>query len=50
MITNDRAEQDRDINAAQNIRQQGILKPKTEGLSVSACGGLRKAGTLPAVA
>ena len=44
------AEHDRDINAAQNIRQQGILKLKAEGLSVSACGGLRKTGTLPAVA
>ena len=43
------AEHDRDINAAQNIRQQGILKLKAEGLSVSACGGLRKTGTLPAV-
>ena len=44
------AEHDRDINAAQNIRQQGILKLKAEGLSVSACGGLRKTGTLSAVA
>ncbi len=35
-------EHDRDINAATNIRQQGILKLKAEGLSVSACGSLRK--------
>ena len=43
-------EHDRDINAAQNIRQQGILKLKAEGLSVSACGGLRKTDCLSAVA
>lgn len=43
-------EHDRDINAAVNIRQQGILKLKAEGLSVSACGGLRKTGILSAVA
>lgn len=30
-------EHDRDINAAINIRQQGILKLKAEGLSVSVC-------------
>ena len=30
---------DRDENAAENIRQQGILKLKAEGLSVSAHGG-----------
>ena len=41
---------DRDINAARNIRQQGILKLKAEGLSVSACGGLRKTGVFPAAA
>lgn len=35
-------EHDRDINAARNIRQQGILKLKAAGLSVSACRGLRK--------
>ena len=35
---------DRDINAAINIKQQGILMLKAEGLSVSACGGLRKTG------
>jgi putative transposase len=33
---------DRDINAAINIKQQGILKLKAAGLSVSANGGLRK--------
>ena len=33
---------DRDINAAVNIRNQGIIKLKAEGLSVSANGGLRK--------
>ncbi|MCY4364171.1 MAG: transposase [Gammaproteobacteria bacterium] len=43
-------EHDRDINAARTIRQQGILKLKAEGLSVSACGGLRKTGLFPAVA
>ncbi len=37
---------DRDINAAMNIKQQGILKLKTEALSVSADGGKRKPGTL----
>jgi len=36
---------DRDINAARNIRQQGILKLKAEGHSVSADGGLRKSGS-----
>ena len=41
---------DRDINAAITIRQQGILKLKAEGLSVSACGGLRKSGTLSVAA
>lgn len=41
---------DRDINAAENIRRQGILKLKAEGLSVSACGGSRKTGIVPAVA
>ncbi|NLY28890.1 MAG: transposase [Alcaligenaceae bacterium] len=30
---------DRDENAADNIRRQGILKLKAEGLSVSAHGG-----------
>ena len=41
---------DRDINAALNIRRQGILELKAAGLSVSACGGLRKPGPPPAVA
>ncbi|WP_075881408.1 RNA-guided endonuclease InsQ/TnpB family protein [Vreelandella massiliensis] len=41
---------DRDINAAINIRQQGILQLKAEGLSVSAHGGLRKPGHAPAAA
>ncbi len=41
---------DRDINAAGNIRQQGILKLKAEGHSVSADGGLRKSGLSPVVA
>lgn len=43
-------EHDRDINAARNIRQQGILKLKAAGLSVSACGGLHKTGVFPAAA
>ena len=43
-------EHDRDINAAINIRQQGILMLKAEGLSVSACGGSRKSGSLPVAA
>ena len=33
---------DRDVNAAQNILQQGILKFKAAGLTVSACGGMHK--------
>ncbi|MBN2776556.1 MAG: transposase [Bacteroidales bacterium] len=41
---------DRDINAALNIKNQGILKLKAEGLSVSANGGLRKTDYLSAVA
>ena len=44
------ATHDRDINAAINIKQQGILKLKAEGLSVSADGGKRKPGTLPVAA
>ena len=43
-------EHDRDINAARNIRQQGIVKLKAAGLSVSACGGLHKTGLFPAAA
>lgn len=41
---------DRDINAALNIKHQGIVTLKAEGLSVSAHGGLRKAGMSPAAA
>ena len=33
---------DRDINAAINIKAQGILQLKAAGLSVSACGGSRQ--------
>lgn len=33
---------DRDINAALNIKQQGVLKLKAAGLTVSANGGLRQ--------
>lgn len=33
---------DRDLNAALNIKKQGIIALKAEGLSVSANGGLRK--------
>ncbi len=41
---------DRDINAAVNIKHQGILKLKAEGLSVSAHRGSRKSGYLPVAA
>jgi putative transposase len=41
---------DRDINAALNVRHQGILKLKAEGLSVSAHRGSRNSGTLPVAA
>ncbi len=41
---------DRDINAAINIRAQGVLKLKAEGLSVSAKGGKRKSSVLLAAA
>lgn len=44
------AEHDRDVNAAINIKRQGVLKLKAEGLSVSACGGVRKSGSMPAAA
>ncbi len=37
---------DRDVNAACNIKKQGILKLKAEGLSVSANGGKRKSSAL----
>ena len=39
------AEHDRDMNASLNVKQQGILKLKAEGLSVSACGGMRQTGS-----
>lgn len=41
---------DRDLNAAINIRQQGIIKLRAEGLSVPANGGLRKSGHAPVAA
>lgn len=41
---------DRDVNAALNIKRQGILKLKAEGLSVSAHRGLRKSGVSPVAA
>lgn len=41
---------DRDINAALNIKHEGIMMLKTDGTAVSASGGLRKTGILPAVA
>ncbi len=33
---------DRDVNAAQNVLHQGVLKMKAAGLTVSACGGVHK--------
>lgn len=44
------AQRDRDINAAINIRQQGIIKLRAEGLSVPANGGLLKSGHAPVAA
>lgn len=41
---------DRDVNAALNIRSQGILKLRAEGLSVPANGGLHKSGHVPVAA
>ena len=41
---------DRDLNAALNIKQQGIVKLKAEGHFVSAHGGLRKTDPLSAAA
>ncbi|RUO20570.1 RNA-guided endonuclease InsQ/TnpB family protein [Aliidiomarina haloalkalitolerans] len=41
---------DRDINAALNIKAQGILKLKAAGLSVSANGGKRQSGHAPVAA
>lgn len=43
-------EHDRDVNAAINIRQQGVIKLRAEGLSVPANGGLRKSGYAPVAA
>ena len=43
-------EHDRDINAALNIRAQGILKLKAAGLSVSANGGQHKTSRVLAAA
>ncbi|MFK7159509.1 RNA-guided endonuclease TnpB family protein [Marinospirillum sp. MEB164] len=43
-------EHDRDINAALNIKAQGILKLKAAGLSVSANGGKRQSGHAPVAA
>jgi len=40
----------RDVNAAINIRQQGIIKLRAEGLSVPANGGLRNSGHAPVAA
>ncbi|MCL4408859.1 MAG: transposase, partial [Gammaproteobacteria bacterium] len=44
------AQHDRDINAALNIKAQGILKLKAAGLSVSANGGKRQSGHVPVAA
>ncbi|MFC3290555.1 RNA-guided endonuclease InsQ/TnpB family protein [Modicisalibacter luteus] len=41
---------DRDVNEALNIKHQGIIKLKAEGLSVSAHGGSRKPGMSPVAA
>ena len=41
---------DRDVNAAINIKQEGIQQLKTAGLSVSACGGQRKTDILSVAA
>ncbi|SEI54476.1 putative transposase [Allopseudospirillum japonicum] len=43
-------ELDRDVNAAINIRQQGMIKLRAEGLSVPANGGLRQSGHAPVAA
>ena len=44
------AKHDRDINAAKNIKLQGIIKLKADGHTVSANGGLRKTLATRAVA
>jgi len=41
---------DRDLNAALNIRDRGIIDLKAAGLVVTAYGGLHKTGNLPATA
>lgn len=41
---------DWDINAALNIKHQGIMKLKAEGLSVYAQGGSRNSGMSPVAA
>lgn len=43
-------EHDRDLNAALNIKQQGIMQLKAEGCPVSASGGLCKTGEMLATA
>ncbi|WP_292256172.1 hypothetical protein [Marinospirillum sp.] len=44
------SDRDRDVNAALNIRAQGILKLKAAGLSVSATGDQRQSGHAPVAA
>ena len=44
------AAHDRDVNAAINIKDEGTKQLKAAGLSVTACGGMRKTGDLPAAA
>ncbi|WP_156993316.1 zinc ribbon domain-containing protein, partial [Aeromonas fluvialis] len=44
------SEHDRDINAAMNIRQQGILELKAAGHVVSTHGGQRKSVNLTVAA
>ncbi|WP_366930747.1 zinc ribbon domain-containing protein [Marinospirillum sp.] len=44
------ADRDRDVNAALNLRAQGMLKLKAAGLSASANGGKRKTSHLLAAA
>ncbi len=36
------AHHDRDVNAAQNVLQHGVFRLQGAGLTVSACGGVRK--------
>lgn len=44
------AEHDRDINAAINIKQKGIIDLMVAGLVVKSHRGLRKSGSMPAAA